>query len=108
MISSNDIHAGRYYEVREGDRTQTVYVDKKTGMSMETYVWHGTFVDTGRKTVIRNVSRFVREVPTDPFGPPWLIAIDIDKNDFSNKRGKQKLDTLFLSIRETGTFRLYA
>lgn len=102
MLNPNHIIAGKTYEVAFGEETKGVYIDERTGNSPESYCWKGTIVESGVMVKIRNGTRFVKEVPSEEFGPPWFISFDIVEQSFENG----KLQVLLLSIREKESNRL--
>jgi hypothetical protein len=107
MLDPHFIAIGKTYVVRFGNRMQSVKIKERTGDSRRNFAWRGTICETGEQTRIRNIGRFVNEVPQDQVeGIPWMLTLSIVKEELQLPRLALKYSRM--EIREQETYRLVA
>ena len=107
MLNPHSIEVGKTYVVRFGDHMQSVKIKGRMGDSLQNFAWRGTITETGALTRIRNIGRFVNEVPPDQVdGLPWLLVLDVPKEIQLQKN--PVLECFSVSIREQDSLRLVA
>lgn len=99
-LNPNHIDAGETYLVKQGKQLRRIYINHRDGFSQQSYVWHGSDMDNGKRIRISNVERFVEEIDEKRF--PWFLTLHFDDEYlFENEIGK--LETFWISIREAKT-----
>ncbi len=106
MMEPKHIVAGKTYDVLFGDEPLTVLITGRAETGPDNYLWRGTILTTGQTTRICNPNRFVWETMPAPSGMPWMLTLDVRKEELEQK--SFALEWFSVSIRERDTLRLLA
>lgn len=106
MMEPKHIVAGKTYDVLFGDEPLAVLITGRAETGPDNYLWRGTILITGQTTRICNPNRFVKESPPDSSGIPWMLTLDVRKEELEQK--PFALEWFSVSIRERDTLRLVA
>lgn len=107
MVDPFFINAGQTYLVRFGPVTKQVYIIEREGESLQSYVWNGVILETGKSVHIRNGDRFIERVEPALIETPWVLVIDFDRVNFFEQE-MDELEYFGISIRNSETFDLIA